>query len=82
MLRSAPYSVYPREVVRAVLRYEEASGLIFAHNNPSGACKPSVADLRLTAALVQALALIEVRVLDHLVIAGLDDYSFAAHGQI
>jgi len=74
-------SVYPREVVKAALRHN-ASGLMFAHNHPSGACEPSEADLRLTTTLVQALTLVDVRVLDHFVIAGVDAHSFAEHGQL
>ena len=72
-------SVYPREVVKAALRHN-ASSVIFAHNHPSGCTDPSEADQRLTTNLVQALALVEIRVLDHFVVAGVDAYSFAEHG--
>jgi len=74
-------SVYPREVVKAALR-RNAAALILAHNHPSGVAEPSEADLRLTAALVQALALVDVRVLDHFVVAGEQVHSFAESGQL
>ncbi|TFW30493.1 RadC family protein [Massilia horti] len=74
-------SVYPREVVKAALR-RNAAGVMLAHNHPSGVCEPSDADLRLTNALVQALALIDVRVLDHFVVAGSHVHSFAENGQL
>jgi DNA repair protein RadC len=75
----AQTSVYPREIVKAVLRYNSAS-VIFAHNHPSGVCEPSRADELLTAALKQALALVDVRVLDHFIIAGTKSLSFAERG--
>jgi DNA repair protein RadC len=74
-------SVYPREVVKAALARNAAS-LILAHNHPSGSPDPSAADHSLTAALKQALALVDVRVLDHFVVAGRHVYSFAEHGQM
>jgi DNA repair protein RadC len=74
-------SVYPREVVKAALR-RNAAGVMLAHNHPSGVSEPSDADLRLTNALVQALALIDVRVLDHFVVAGTHVHSFAENGQL
>jgi DNA repair protein RadC len=74
-------SVYPREVVKAALAHNAAS-LILAHNHPSGSPEPSQADHTLTQALKQALALVDVRVLDHFVIAGRTVYSFAEHGEI
>ncbi len=74
-------SVYPREVVKAALAHNAASVLL-AHNHPSGTTEPSEADLLLTRALVQALALVDVRVLDHFVVAGAHVYSFAEHGQL
>ena len=74
-------SVYPREVVKAALR-RNAAAVILAHNHPSGVAEPSEADLRLTAALVQALALVDVRVLDHFVVAGEQVHSFAESGQL
>ena len=60
-------SVYPREVVQRCLVHN-AAAVIFAHNHPSGIAEPSDADIRITARLKQALALIDVRVLDHVVV--------------
>ncbi len=74
-------SVYPREVVKAALGHNAAS-VMLAHNHPSGVSEPSDADLLLTRALVQALALVDVRVLDHFVVAGTCVHSFAEHGQM
>jgi DNA repair protein RadC len=68
-------SVYPREVVKAVLN-ENAAAVIFAHNHPSGIAEPSIADKQITKRLQDALALIDVGVLDH-VIVGESCYSFA-----
>jgi len=72
-------SVYPREVVKRALAHN-AAAVIFAHNHPSGAAEPSHADQLLTAALKQALALVEVRVLDHFIVAGGAILSFAEQG--
>lgn len=72
-------AVYPREVVRAVIKHNAAS-VVFAHNHPSGVAEPSQADHRITERLQQALALIDVRVLDHLVIGGQKSVSFAENG--
>jgi DNA repair protein RadC len=72
--------VYPREVVKEVLRLN-ANAVIFAHNHPSGSSEPSEADKRITTRLAEALKLIDVRVLDHIVI-GDETYSFAEHGLI
>jgi DNA repair protein RadC len=74
-------SVYPREVVKAALAHNAAS-IIIAHNHPSGAPEPSAADHTLTQALKQALGLVDIRILDHFVVAGRQVYSFAEHGQI
>jgi len=74
-------SVYPREVVKAAMARNAAS-VMLAHNHPSGSPEPSEADLLLTRALVQALALVDVRVLDHFVVAGPHVHSFAEHGQL
>jgi DNA repair protein RadC len=74
-------SVYPREVVKAALAHN-AAGLLLAHNHPSGVAEPSPADRALTQALKQALALVDVRVLDHFVVSSDTVYSFAEHGQI
>lgn len=75
-------SVYPREVVKLALRHN-AAAVIFAHNHPSGIAEPSRADESLTSALKQALALVDVRVLDHLIVAGASKpLSFAERGLI
>jgi DNA repair protein RadC len=74
-------SVYPREVVVEALTRNAAS-VILAHNHPSGLPEPSEADLRLTQALVQALGLVDIRVLDHFIVAGPLVHSFAEHGQL
>ena len=72
-------SVYPREVVKAALRYN-AGAVIFAHNHPSGVAEPSRADELLTSALKQALALVDVKTIDHFVVAGAVAVSFAERG--
>ena len=72
-------SVYPREVVKTALAANAAS-VIFAHNHPSGANEPSQADELLTRELKAALALVDVKVLDHFVIAGAQSLSFAERG--
>jgi len=72
-------SVYPREVVKRVLHHN-AAAVIFAHNHPSGLAKQSSADEMLTQDLKKALALIDVRVLDHFIIAGNNTLSFAERG--
>lgn len=74
-------SVYPREVVKAALGHN-AAAILLAHNHPSGVAEPSDSDLLLTRALVQAMALVDVRVLDHFVVAGPHIHSFAEHGQL
>lgn len=72
-------SVYPREVVKAALR-ENAAAVIFAHNHPSGVAEPSRADELLTCELKKALVLVDVKVLDHFIIAGASTLSFAERG--
>jgi DNA repair protein RadC len=72
-------SVYPREVVKRALHHN-AGGIIFAHNHPSGVAEPSHADEALTRALKQALALVDVRVLDHFIVAFGGGVSFAERG--
>ena len=72
-------SVYPREVVKRAL-FHNAGGVILAHNHPSGVAEPSRADETLTQALKQALALVDVRVLDHFIVAGSGVLSFAERG--
>jgi len=72
-------SVYPREVVKASLR-ANAAAVIFAHNHPSGVAQPSQADELLTRTLKDALAMVDVKVLDHFIIAGTSALSFAERG--
>jgi DNA repair protein RadC len=72
-------SVYPREIVKAALK-ANAAAVIFAHNHPSGAAQPSQADELLTRNLKDALALVDVKVLDHFVVAGHQALSFAERG--
>ena len=74
-------SVHPREVVRACLRHN-ASAVIFAHNHPSGVAEPSAADRSITRELREALKLVGIRVLDHLVIGAGAPVSMAARGLI
>ena len=75
----AQTSVYPREIVKAALA-RNAAAVIFAHNHPSGVAEPSRADELLTQALKQALALVDIRTLDHFVVAGHRVVSFAERG--
>ena len=72
-------SVYPREVVKRALQ-RNAAAVIFAHNHPSGLAEPSRADELLTRTLRDALALVDVRVLDHLIVAAASSVSFAERG--
>jgi DNA repair protein RadC len=72
-------SVHPREVVREAMRWN-AAAVIFAHNHPSGVAEPSQADVRITERLRDALALVDVRVLDHIVIGEGGGTSFAERG--
>jgi len=72
-------SVYPREVVKSALRHN-AAAVIFAHNHPSGIAEPSSADQMLTQSLKMALALVDIQVLDHFVVAGAVTTSFAERG--
>ena len=73
-------SVYPREVVKKALAHN-AAAVVLAHNHPSGVAEPSSADSQLTRELKQALALVDVRVLDHFIVAGTaSPLSFAERG--
>ena len=72
-------SVYPREVIKRALHHNAAS-VIFAHNHPSGTAQQSQADELLTKQLKQALALVDVRVLDHFIVAGNNTLSFSERG--
>ena len=72
-------SVHPREVVKEVLHHN-AAAVILCHNHPSGASEPSRADEAITRRLKDALALVDVRVLDHLIVGGSEITSFAERG--
>jgi len=72
-------SVYPREVVRRAMHHNAAAA-IFAHNHPSGVAEPSESDRLLTEALKHSLQLVDVRVLDHFIVAGAGCLSFAEMG--
>lgn len=72
-------SVYPREIVREALRHN-AAAVILSHNHPSGVAEPSGADEVLTSTLKQTLSLVDVKVLDHFIVAGAATLSFAERG--
>jgi DNA repair protein RadC len=74
-------SVYPREVVKRALAHN-AAAVILAHNHPSGVAEPSQSDQLLTSALKQALAMVDVHVLDHFIVAVGQTLSFAEKGLI
>lgn len=72
-------SVYPREVVKLALELN-AANVILAHNHPSGLSTPSEADKRITNKLKKGLALVDINILDHIIVAGNDHLSFSAMG--
>ncbi|MGE0315869.1 MAG: RadC family protein [Lautropia sp.] len=72
-------AVYPREIVRRALQLH-AMSCILAHCHPSGQVEPSSADRHLTTVLVDALRVVDVAVIDHIIVAGAASYSFAEHG--
>ncbi|MBK4737476.1 RadC family protein [Noviherbaspirillum pedocola] len=74
-------SVHPREIVRMALRHNAAS-VILAHNHPSGCPQPSQHDRELTRMLSSVLSLMDIKVLDHFIIAGRHFHSFADHGEL
>jgi DNA repair protein RadC len=73
-------SIYPREIVKAAL-YKNSAAVILAHNHPSGQPEPSTADKRITERIKSALALVDIRVLDHIIV-GDTCYSFAESGEL
>ena len=77
----AQTSVHPREVVKRALDVN-AAAVVFAHNHPSGVAEPSRADEILTTVLMNALALVDVRTLDHFIVAGQRTYAFSEHGKL
>lgn len=74
-------SIYPREVIKAALHHH-AAAMILTHNHPSGVAEPSEADLALTRHLKAALALVDIRLLDHVVVTVNDAVSLAERGQL
>lgn len=72
-------TVYPREVVKMALKFN-AAAVILSHNHPSGVCEPSPADKQITKTITNALNLVDIRTLDHIVVGGTESYSFAEHG--
>lgn len=72
-------SVYPREVIKTALQLNAAACCLF-HNHPSGVCEPSQADERITQRLKSAFELVDIRVIDHVLVAGSDSISFASRG--
>ena len=74
-------SVYPREIVKKALELN-ASALIIAHNHPSGSLVPSHADKNITNKIKDASKLMDIRLLDHLIVGGMDTYSFAENALI
>ncbi len=74
-------SVYPREIIKRALEHN-AAALILAHNHPSGVAEPSQADHTLTRKLAEALALVDIRVLDHFIVAGASSLSFMEAGHL
>ena len=74
-------TVYPRIVIEYAIKHH-AAAVILTHNHPSGVAEASVADKQITKRLEQALMLIDVRILDHIIVAGHQCYSFAEHGEL
>ncbi|HHR4013930.1 TPA: RadC family protein [Salmonella enterica] len=72
-------TVHPREVVKSGLKHNAAAAVL-AHNHPSGEAEPSHADRQITARLKQALELVDIRLMDHLVVGGMEIVSFAERG--
>jgi len=72
-------AVYPREILKAALKHN-AAAVILAHNHPSGHAEPSQADRRITKMIVEALALIDVKVLDHIIVGKNETVSFSERG--
>ena len=74
-------AVFPREVAKSALELN-ARAVALVHNHPSGEAQPSLADIAITDRLVSGLDLLDIRVIDHLIIAGANTYSMAEHGQV
>lgn len=74
-------SVYPREILKNALKHDAAAIIIF-HNHPSGVLEPSQADLQITQRIKEALAIVDIRLLDHLIVSSEGHYSFATAGKL
>jgi len=74
-------SVFPREIAKAALIHN-AAAVILAHNHPSGFTKPSQADKQITTLIADALKLVQVRTIDHVIVGGVETYSFANNGDL
>jgi len=74
-------SVYPRDILKTVLAYNSAAVIVY-HNHPSGTIEPSASDHNITKVIKEALYIVDVRLLDHIIIGGLQSYSFVQHGLI
>ncbi len=74
-------SVYPREVVKRALQLN-AAAIIVAHNHPSGNSEPSQSDIRITERLKEALQLMDIRLLDHIIVGGSETHSMAERGLV
>jgi len=74
-------SVYPREILKAALQLN-ASAVILSHNHPSGSTEPSAADITVTDRVNQALKLVDIRLLDHIIVGGIETTSLAERGLV
>ena len=74
-------SVYPRECVKRALTLN-AAACILSHNHPSGVSTPSISDKQITSKIKDAMALVDIRILDHIIVAGIETYSFAEYGLV
>jgi len=74
-------SVYPREIVKNALKLN-AAAVIISHNHPSGSLSPSTADFQITDKIRKCLDMLDIRTLDHIIVAGNSTYSFADNGQM
>jgi DNA repair protein RadC len=74
-------SVYPREVAKSALEYN-ANSVVLYHNHPSGDCDPSAADIDVTRRLMRVLHWLDVKVVDHIIVGGVDTYSFHENGTL
>ena len=74
-------SVYPHEVVKAALKHN-AAAIVIAHNHPSGIPKPSKADIAITKRLKDACKLVDIRLLDHVIVGGIETHSLAEKGEL